>query len=102
MPFDNEGFVDRPNPVAEQLDCRTVWFQRRHTEHTFTAYPERFTTGDEELKVGASSDHLLDERADLGDEVFTVVDDEEQAPRDDPIDDSVQQQLVAAGDDRQC
>ena len=63
---------------------------------TFTAHPQRLPTGSQDLQVRAPSHQLPDQGLDLADEVFAVIDHQQHPSLADPVDDGLQQRLLAA------
>ena len=96
MPFGGEGPIHRTHPLAEQVDRGAGRVQRRNAMNAFTAHTQRLATCGKDLEVRAAGHQFLDERADLGDEVFAVVDHQHHFAFADPIQDRLKQHLLAA------
>ena len=101
MPVHGERGVDRPCPLAEQLDRGAVGGERGDAIDMFIGHAQRLATGRQDLQVPAATDQLLNEDGDLADEVFAVVDHQQDTAIADPVHDSVEQRLLAERDKRQ-
>src|SRR5205085_5896604 len=77
MALEVEGRVDITSACREQVCRAVVYPKRRHRDEVFAVDRETFATRCEHCQRRRRREHRLDEIGDGVDDVFTVVDDDE-------------------------